>query len=617
MKAKKIKLWAVGMCILLAVTSVLATGCAKTAKIIKDVDDILHHNTEQVLEAGTDNVPATKDEGKAASAGNDYKDTPDNTVLPGSVRVSNVDELLGALGSGITVILAKGTYDLTTAADYGTAVTGKAYTWEEVYDGFQLVVHNSENLTLCADDADNTSVITTPRYAQVILFDGCTNITVKDITLGHTPEGVCGGAVLEFDNCTGCTVDDCHLYGCGIWGVSILYSSDMTVTDSDIYSCSYGAVNVSDSASITVTDCDIHDCGKADDPCVAMINLTSCSGVTVTETEVERCTATYFVYGELCNAVSVQGCELKDSSFFSAVFYTGDSGFTVDGNEYENVIAEAFVYGDAPLTAGGSYAEAPDSITYQDSPYTEYTDWDDMEPDDIGWDATAESVPAWYYDADDMPTNVVSVRTADEFLAAVCSDTLIRLEADIDLTTALSYGKVVNSAFFRWDKEFDGYALVIYNVEDFSIVSDNGHVISTVPRYANVLTFEHCEDILLDGVTVGHTEQPGTCSGGVLSFDRCDEIEIIGCHLYGCGIIGIDATQCEDVHVISTEIFDCSDYAVRLQTVKEFSFLQCDIHDCGTPAICLFDGCKKIRWDGESLTASLYVIEDGKAVVIQ
>lgn len=593
------------LCAAFIAVSLLSAGCAKAAEMLDELDDLIEDTAEAY-------IGISPEEWFDGSAGTNVQSTPAATDKPeeaaaankdGTVRVSNVDEFLAALGSGKIIVLGKGTYDLTAAADYGQTVQGKPYTWEEVYDGFELVLSGIDGLTVRAADDDNTSVVTSPRYAQVIRFENCSNVLLHGITFGHTPEtGTCAGCVLMFNGCTACKVDDCKLFGCGILGVSTTGSSAITLYDTDIYQCSAGAVQAADTNALWVTDCDIHDCGSADEPCGGLISLLACEDVSVTETDFEKCFAYDLLDSEGGGPVSMTDCEVKDCTFTDSVFFCDTTGIVLSGTEFERVDAQMFANGRPPVTPSGNVIEGePAGVTVTWVPDEEYID-----------DYAVQDIPSG-----DLPTETVYVHTADEFLAAVRPDTVIRLEADIDLTDASSYGQTVNSAFFRWDEVYDGYELVIFNVEDLSVIARDDHVISTVPRYANVLTFENTEDLLFDGVTLGHTEEPGECAGGVLKLYNCDDVELIGCRLFGCGTVGIDAEYSEELTVISTEIYDCSYNAVQLIGVREVSFLQCSIRDCGMPHICLFDVCRKVRWNGEALTDAFYNIENGRVVSVQ
>ena len=116
----------------------------------------------------------------------------------------------------------------------------------------------------------------------------------------------------------------------------------------------------------------------------------------------------------------------------------------------------------------------------------------------------------------------VHVSTADEFLAAIASNTEIIVDAElIDFSTATGYGQADGENYY-WYEEFDGPTLVVQNVSNLTVRGSGDaatdRVLSAVPRYAYVLTFENCSNIYVTHITLGHTQEPGYCAGGVLQF---------------------------------------------------------------------------------------------------
>lgn len=156
----------------------------------------------------------------------------------------------------------------------------------------------------------------------------------------------------------------------------------------------------------------------------------------------------------------------------------------------------------------------------------------------------------------------VHVSTADEFLAAIASDTEIIVDAElIDFSTATGYG-TSGGEHYRWDEEFDGPMLVVQNVSNLTVRGSGDaatdRVLSAVPRYAYVLTFENCSNIYVTHITVGHTQEPSQCAGGVLHFINSQDILVEDCDLYGCGTLGVDADNSLNIQVINNLIHDCS-----------------------------------------------------------
>jgi len=99
-----------------------------------------------------------------------------------------------------------------------------------------------------------------PRYADVLSFHDCSDLTIENVTLGHTVEqGSCEGAVLEFNNCRNVTLDGLDLYGCGTYGVAAHRTVGITLADSVIRECSYGILDLSLCSGVLAKDCTFRD----------------------------------------------------------------------------------------------------------------------------------------------------------------------------------------------------------------------------------------------------------------------------------------------------------------------------------------------------------------------
>ena len=157
----------------------------------------------------------------------------------------------------------------------------------------------------------------------------------------------------------------------------------------------------------------------------------------------------------------------------------------------------------------------------------------------------------------------------------------------------------------------DGYEVVIHDVRNLTIDTDGFLTEGTVeivvePRYANVLTFEDCDQIVLSGLTMGHTPEQGYCTGGVLCFRDCGRAALSGMDLYGCGTYGIVAERVDSIQTVDSVIRDCSYGLLDLTQVKDIGFGDCVFRDStGFDMICLresaatFQSCSFLNnvWD--------------------
>ena len=193
------------------------------------------------------------------------------------VHVKTVDELLAAIAPHTTVYLDAQEFDLSTASNYG-GDGGKYYGWAETYDGPKLALHDLDDFALVGDGMGVTLVSAVPRYADVLYFENCRNVSLRDMTLGHRIEpGYCAGNVIGLSRCSGVSIESCGLFGCGVIGVCASYCADLAVSDTNIYDCSYLGAQLDNVEDALFSGCSITDCGE--DYGFNGILLNSCSGL--------------------------------------------------------------------------------------------------------------------------------------------------------------------------------------------------------------------------------------------------------------------------------------------------------------------------------------------------
>ena len=162
--------------------------------------------------------------------------------------------------------------------------------------------------------------------------------------------------------------------------------------------------------------------------------------------------------------------------------------------------------------------------------------------------------------------NEVSVSSAAEFLQAIASDTVIRVEPGIydftEFNDVMPYG-----------------GCKISNIDNLSIIGageDQTEFINA-DRYEYIIIFENCTDILVSGIKAGHTPDVYQCDAGVLSFEKCSDVIVSDCYLYGCGSIGIIIESSANISVFDTVITDCSLLAVYIESSDGVVFDNCKI----------------------------------------
>ena len=522
---------------------------------------------------------------------------PAETPLPKTengrpvTEVTTVDELLAAIAPDTVIELTGQRYMLTEASDYGTGSGSGYYRWD-TGDGAELVIENVTGLTIRAANRD-TCIVTEPRWVNVLHFIDCENITLEGFTAGHTDGAYCSGGVLCFENTKGVTVDGCSLYGCGTEGVTTYSCEDVAVTGSEIWNCSQGAAFIYDSKNVSFDNCDFHGITAE----FGMFRTIDSDKFALLNSTIRDSSGDVFFNSSRSSGVYIGGCEVSGNKFRD-MFASELVPVTVEGCALgDNDIIDWY----ADMEKLGSLYENSKAVDPDGNVYT-YSELQEMQKtENAVWNAYVPEV-ASTPDVAVSEDGKVHVTTVDEFLAAIAPDTTIYLEPGVyDLSTAAGCG-VTETDRYRWDLRFDGPSLIITGVDGLTIEGAGAEsvTIAAVPRYADVLGFERCAGLTLRGFTAGHTEEKGYCTGGVLYFDLCDDAVIDGCALFGCGIMGITASNCDDMNVSNTEIYDCEYGAVTLNDSNAV-FDSCDIHDNGGPDFQLYGSTAIV--DGKEQTA--------------
>ena len=525
-------------------------------------------------------------------------------VEGGTVKVKTVDELLAAIAPNTVIELAEGVYDLSTAKNYAQESGSNYYSWNRsVGDGTnsaELVIHDVEGLTIRGAGIGKTTVSAVPRYANVINFRSCKNLTVYNLTAGHTKEpGDCTGGVLLMQNCSDAKIDSCGLYGCGTIGVKGDGCEKLNVTNCDVYECSVGAVAVKDCKEVLISGCDVHDHGTKDvnHSAYRLFDADHGTGFTVYNCKIHDNKAGGLLYTSSTKNVFFLSNEVTENTFKETTFYFEIDAAKVDGCHFESNYSNGWYKENAKVKATDLEGKELDTAEFIAMKLR------DVKPETVVPISGITPTPAMKA-KEVNPGAKITVKTMDEFLSAIGSDRTIILDGkSFDQTKAKNYGRA-GTEFYNWVERNDGPELVIHNVKNLTIKAKNANPAATmfeaVPRYADVLSFVDCENITVAGFTAGHTKGNGGCTGGVLDFYRCRNVKVEKMRLYGCGVLGVEAAECYDIDIINTEIYECSGGAAFFKQTIGINFKDCNIHDVPSPALDFYD-CEKKTWNGQTL----------------
>ena len=508
------------------------------------------------------------------------------------VEAATVEDFLKAIAPNTTIRLTGRSYDLSRALGYGN-FSGDWYDWEDLYDGWELVISNVENLRIEAA-RPGAEIVTEPRYAVVLRFENCEGVDIAGLTVGHTEgTGYCSGSVLYFKSCTDVEVEDCELYGCGTYGLELDRSRDVSCRRSIIRDCSYGAVYASASSAVVLDDCAIY--GISENDYMPVISLSNCSGCALINSLIRNCTASELLHLNYVRDFYMGGCEIVNNRF-NGMFYITNFPAAVESCSFRSNELQQGWYASNWDGVPSERAVDPAGRTYED--YELY----DLELKSVSWTPPADAVP------DTKPVapsddGMIHVSNVDELLASIAPGASIYLEDGVyALADAKGFGSYAGE-YYYWMPCYDGPGLVITGVEELTITAGGPHraTITAEPRYADVISFDGCSFITLKNFTAGHTQEPGSCSGGVLSFQNSGRIIVMDCSLYGCGVLGVSAYNCNDLQVRFTEIHDCSDGAFFFTGCDGVIIERCNIHDIAGYTYQIYDS-KNITADGRTVS---------------
>ncbi|MDY5563679.1 MAG: right-handed parallel beta-helix repeat-containing protein, partial [Candidatus Limivicinus sp.] len=517
-------------------------------------------------------------------------ESPASTPEIKNVTVANVDELLSAIGSYTNITLLAGEYNLAQAGDYGQLTADKPYHWQEVFStgeeaAFELMISGVDCLTLLAEGEVTISAV--PRYANVLVLDDCEDVCLAGLTMGHTEEpGQCVGGVVKLNRVDKAIISQCRLFGCGTVGVNAEACTALQVVESEIYDCSYSAAQISACQNVLFNHCKVYDntgfCG--------LFQLSASNACAIINSRITGNNSPMLLDSSSSNNVYFAGNEVSGNDFGSwGLFNIQSNPVTVEGCAFTD-------------NQGAWYAETS-SLPAVDSAGNELqgSDLEAMTLQSVEhWEASIPETVSVSKSAD----GAVHVSTVDEFLTAIASDTEIYLEDGVfDLSTASNYGVAGGANYVWYDTYVDGPQLVISGVKNLSITGGGADKasIQAVPRYAEVLAFENCQNITLKDFTAGHTQAPGHCTGGVVYFANSSDLSVEDCSLYGCGVWGITLNGCGDVAVKNTEIYDCSYGDLNFASSKNIRLENCNIHDNGLSRA-IYD-CQNVTLDGAAISS--------------
>lgn len=169
----------------------------------------------------------------------------------------------------------------------------------------------------------------------------------------------------------------------------------------------------------------------------------------------------------------------------------------------------------------------------------------------------------------DFVDRSIRVKDAASFLKAIQSNRTILVEpGKYDLTKVAIHNEVIGRTRER--------GFLVRGVTNLKIIGqgDTPPEIVVSPNLSDTLTFADGDGIHLENLSFGH-RPAAVCMGGVLRFDRCGDVTVDDCDLFGCGTVGVTAKECVDLTVTNSVIRDCTSGLFSASGCKRLRVVDC------------------------------------------
>ena len=150
-----------------------------------------------------------------------------------TVTVSNAEELLAAIASDTKIILEPGKYEITSET--------RTESWGSYTVSRNLYISNINNLEIYGNG--QAEIVLDNGYISVIKTYNSSNIVFDGLTVGHdVPQYGCEGEgyVFETSYSSNIQINNCDIYGCGVYGIYTRNCLNLTITNSIIRDCMAG-----------------------------------------------------------------------------------------------------------------------------------------------------------------------------------------------------------------------------------------------------------------------------------------------------------------------------------------------------------------------------------------
>lgn len=167
------------------------------------------------------------------------------------LTVSNINDLLKAIGSNKTIYLKPGNYQIP----YSLEIENE----NVAIDEGTLRIKNVENLTLLTEQG--IADLIADSYFEVLVLDHSSNIQMDGIRLGHLRE-YCVGDVIAVKASKNIELNRLILFGCGYNGLNLDQVNGLSISNTLISDCQSNGLVFSNSSNVSVLNTQFYRNGK-------------------------------------------------------------------------------------------------------------------------------------------------------------------------------------------------------------------------------------------------------------------------------------------------------------------------------------------------------------------
>lgn len=211
----------------------------------------------------------------------------------------------------------------------------------------------------------------------------------------------------------------------------------------------------------------------------------------------------------------------------------------------------------------------------------------------------------------------VTVHNADELIAAIRPGAKIELAADTfrlrDISRIRNFPVDTEGTFLlnQYVSYLPGNGIVIHGVKGLTITGSYNEkrqhsVLSSRDEGDFILTFRNCQNIRISEFEANHIPRAeGGCSGGVLFFDSCSNVQLMDAVLIGSGRCGIQCDNVDKLSCLLVTIDECSSGLFELSGSSNLAFEGCSFQKTkSTSGLTFVENCHGVSFTDCTFTGN-------------